>query len=395
MLTDPYFLKKKKKGKEMPTREEGEMSSLLCSPAAPLDLDDLLSEILLRLPPQPSSLPRASAVCRRWRNLASDPGFSRRFRRHHRRNPPLLGCFMRYGQQIHFQPTLEPPNRVPPARFSFPMEAINRHFCLLGCRHGLLLISHTFQGTPELLVWDPVSGHQHRLRIPPVFGENTPAQAAVLRATLGDTHHFKVVLVSADERNARVFGCVYSSETRVWGNIISTPASDLSLTVVDPSKPAVLVGDSIYMLLLGKSASIVKFDVHRQSLAVIPLPICSNTDCSRYYSVMRADGGGLGFLFVSFSDCTIQLWKRNTGSNGVVDSWVLARTIQLEKLLPIYSENRSDLLLQGFAEENNVVFLWMFLRLFMVQLDSLQVTKLPDIWFPCCHPFEGVYAAGI
>ncbi|MBC2899435.1 hypothetical protein CFC21_112275 [Triticum aestivum] len=47
---------------------------------APLDDDDLLSEILLRLPPLPSSLPRASAVCRRWRRLASDPCFCRRFR---------------------------------------------------------------------------------------------------------------------------------------------------------------------------------------------------------------------------------------------------------------------------------------------------------------------------
>uniref|UniRef100_A0A453N1T1 F-box domain-containing protein n=1 Tax=Aegilops tauschii subsp. strangulata TaxID=200361 RepID=A0A453N1T1_AEGTS len=50
-----------------------------------MDDDDLLCEILLRLPPQPCSLPRASLVCKRWRNLASDPGFSRRFRIHHRR----------------------------------------------------------------------------------------------------------------------------------------------------------------------------------------------------------------------------------------------------------------------------------------------------------------------
>uniref|UniRef100_A0A453MZD7 F-box domain-containing protein n=1 Tax=Aegilops tauschii subsp. strangulata TaxID=200361 RepID=A0A453MZD7_AEGTS len=50
---------------------------------SPLDDDDLLSEILLRLPPQPYSLPRASLVCKRWRGLASDPGFCRCFRIHH------------------------------------------------------------------------------------------------------------------------------------------------------------------------------------------------------------------------------------------------------------------------------------------------------------------------
>ncbi|BAT09837.1 Os10g0139600 [Oryza sativa Japonica Group] len=41
------------------------------APPQPLDNDDLLSEILLRLPPQPSSLPRASLVCTRWRRLLS------------------------------------------------------------------------------------------------------------------------------------------------------------------------------------------------------------------------------------------------------------------------------------------------------------------------------------
>lgn len=56
----------------------------------PLENDDLLDKILLRLPPLPSSLPRASAVCKRWRGLVSDP----RFRAHHRRNHPLLGFFI-------------------------------------------------------------------------------------------------------------------------------------------------------------------------------------------------------------------------------------------------------------------------------------------------------------
>ena len=90
------------------------------SPAAapPLEDDDLLTEILLRLPPQPSSLPRASAVCKRWRHLVSDLRFIRSFRRHHRRNPPpLLGFFSRHVDRIAFQSTMEPPNRVPPGRF--------------------------------------------------------------------------------------------------------------------------------------------------------------------------------------------------------------------------------------------------------------------------------------
>ncbi|KAM3296592.1 hypothetical protein ACQJBY_038769 [Aegilops geniculata] len=62
--------------------------------AAPLEDEDLLSEILLRLPPLPSSLPRASLACKLWWRIVSDARFLRRFREHHRRNPPLLGCFV-------------------------------------------------------------------------------------------------------------------------------------------------------------------------------------------------------------------------------------------------------------------------------------------------------------
>ncbi|KAM0827117.1 hypothetical protein ACQ4PT_068405 [Festuca glaucescens] len=110
------------------------------SPATgPLDDDDLLCEILLRLPPQPSSVPRASAVCKRWRSLISDPGFFRRFRLRHRRNPPLLGFFDRYDG-LSFLPTLEAPNRVPPGRFSLEHDDDFERSMSLGCRHGLFLI---------------------------------------------------------------------------------------------------------------------------------------------------------------------------------------------------------------------------------------------------------------
>ncbi|XP_051210983.1 uncharacterized protein [Lolium perenne] len=78
----------------------------------------MLWEILLRLPPQPSSLPRASAVCRRWRHLVTDPKFHRQFRIHHRK-PPLLGAFSwRSKRGIMFNTILDPPDRIPLIRFS-------------------------------------------------------------------------------------------------------------------------------------------------------------------------------------------------------------------------------------------------------------------------------------
>jgi hypothetical protein len=114
------------------------------SPAAlssPLEDDDLLREILLRLPPLPSSLPRASAVCKRWLGLITDPKFAHQFRIHHR-NLPILGVFEYKNQRIVFNPTSGPPDRIPPERFDVGRchRDINN---VLECRHGRVLIKNT------------------------------------------------------------------------------------------------------------------------------------------------------------------------------------------------------------------------------------------------------------
>ncbi|XP_044406033.1 uncharacterized protein [Triticum aestivum] len=371
------------------------MSSPRSSAAAPLDDDDLLAEILLRLPPQPSSLPRASAVCKFWRSLASDPGFSRRFRAHHRRNPPLLGCFVHDFCEVRFQPTLEPPNRAPQSRFPFAIAAGDR-FHILGCRHGLVLIFHDSQ--KQLLVWDPFTGDQHRLDIPPGFAvEKTWIGAAVLRAP-GDFHHFQVVLVgNSDIQSTQAVASVYSSLTGVWDRLISTPLPPEDsgfLTMVYTGMPAVMVGGSFYWLLYGNSQEILEFDLDKRSLALIPMPVGNTRDMGEgNIWVMPAEGAGLGFLFLR-GFCA-QLWKRKTDCKGV-SSWVLGRSIDLDKLLSLNSEMEIGYpSILGFAEDNNVVLLWTSVGIFTVQFESLQFKKLFEShdWYRCC-PFEGVYTAG-
>ncbi|XP_020199528.1 uncharacterized protein [Aegilops tauschii subsp. strangulata] len=133
-------------------------------PRPSLDDDDLLSEILLRLPPRPSSLPRASLVCRRWHSLVSHPAFRRRFRVHHRRgSPPLLGFFDDHHRNT-FQPALGAPDRLPRGLFSLELDG---SYTTLGWRHGLALFF--FPVSLQVLVWDPVAGGQHRLTVPPEF----------------------------------------------------------------------------------------------------------------------------------------------------------------------------------------------------------------------------------
>jgi hypothetical protein len=67
------------------------------------------------------------------------------------------------------------------------------------------------------------------------------------------------------------------------------------------------------------------------------------------------EDGGLGFLILS--KFTAQLWKRKMNCDGV-NSWLLERTIALDKLLSINSEWATEHpFILGFAENNNVVLL--------------------------------------
>ncbi|KAK1614211.1 hypothetical protein QYE76_019728 [Lolium multiflorum] len=372
------------------------MKSLRRSPAAdPTEDDDLLWEILLRLPPQPSSLPRASLVCKRWRRLVSDSVFFRRFQLHHRRNPPLLGLFDRC-QCLPFVPALEAPNRVPPWRFSLQTEDDVGCPTSLGCRHGLVLLH--LPKSLQVLVWDPFTGDQHRIALPPRFcAKGTMINGAVLRTT-GHVH-FQVVLVTADDGGSHrlAFACVYSSHTGRWGDLVSTPIPSepevhldfLSPTVVNP-QAAVLVGNSLHWLLFGCNfAGILDFDLDRHRLAVtqVPLDILAQGDD---VAITRTEWGGLGFILLS--DFSAHLWNREHDCNGVA-SWVLRRTIDLDKLLSLnLEEERDPLTIIGFAESSNVVLLWTG-SLFMVQLESLQFKKLSETNMVACSPFESVYAA--
>ncbi|KAM3295783.1 hypothetical protein ACQJBY_038213 [Aegilops geniculata] len=321
--------------------------------AAPLDDDDLLSEILLRLHPLPSSLPRASLVCRRWRLLVSDPRFARRFCLHHRRNPPLLGL-LHIGfrtRELSFVPTLEPPNRIPPGRFSLNFDGDGDPFALLGCRHGLVLVYHS--SCKQILVWDPVTADQHRIAVPPGFArdEGRPQISGAVLRSAGDAQHFHVALTVVDyedKQHRQALACVYSSETGVWGDLVSSllPCEASAGMLVITEKRAVLVGHSLYWLLMGNVVGLLEFDLERQVLAVIRMPMDLVAKGSYDICVMQAEDGGLGLFCVLQLDYIAQLWKRKTDCHGVA-SWVLGRTIELDKLIPMNLPEKMPVVVLG------------------------------------------------
>ncbi|KAL6594996.1 hypothetical protein ACP70R_048099 [Stipagrostis hirtigluma subsp. patula] len=346
------------------------------SRASPLDNDDLLAEILLRLPPQPSCLPRVGLVCRQWRRLVVDPRFVRRFRAHHRA-PPVLGFFLTSGR---FFPTQEPPERAPPTLSALDPWGGHQTGVLSwrfhGCRHGLVLSEITTKKSglriKELMVFDPMTGDLSRVPITTRDPATTLVAVVVVAARGGiDRRSFRLVaLFSVSDKGRRgMAASVYSSDSGTWVDSIGTVFPQPVYSIHHPST---LVGNAVYWLLY--NGEILQFDLERQSLATIKQP--PHGDVVDYSCWIMPAGDGHFGLAVLFGRC-IQFLERETEFSSAA-GWELCRIVQLDRVLPLeLKENVSPLRLIGFAEESNVIFISADDGVFMIHLESMQFNKVP------------------
>lgn len=378
------------------------------------DNDDLLREILLRLPPLPSSLPRASLVCKRWRRLVADPFFLRRFREHHHGTPPpLLGYFFSDPGGPVFVPTMAPPDCIPPERFSLPRQpgAAGERLFFLGCRHGLALLIN--RRRLHAVVWDPVAGCRATVAYPPEFTTDNGAhccRGTVLMSTAaatadgvgdGQLRPFKVILIRTDDVHdgrIRVSMCVYESKTGKWGHTISTVIIPLSVS----NLPSVLIGNTLCGFLRWPNG-ILEFDLERHSLGIIKTPKSLCPIDRSFFQVVRTQDGELGLAILY--KLTMELWKRKASSPDGAVGWVLKKTIQLDNLLPIprmnmVDSNLSSARILGFDEDNNVIHVSTFTSgAFAIRLDSMKFTELFNVYrigsYQSCYPYTGFYTAGV
>ncbi|TVU40782.1 hypothetical protein EJB05_14259, partial [Eragrostis curvula] len=220
-------------------------------------IEDAISEILLRaLPDEPAELVRASLACKLWRRILTDPVFLRRYREFHR-TPPLLGFFhnLKDGRTPRFVPTTTASSPVPQPEFD------GHDWWAYDCRHGrvLLGLGSRRDGPDGFVVWDPITGDQHRLPRP--YGDwHLYGTSAVLCAVASCNHRnchagpFNVVYMGSYYDD--IAGCwiiqasVYSSETGMWAKSASL---DFNCTCYSTSRA--LIGDVLYFTILGDCAS--------------------------------------------------------------------------------------------------------------------------------------------
>jgi hypothetical protein len=338
--------------------------------AAAALMDELVEEILLRIPPDdPARLLHAALVCKRWRRIVSDPRFRSRFCEFHR-TPPMLGFIRNHERGSSFVSTSS--FRAPPA------DRVNSR--AIDARHGRVLLqsrgpSDHNPWEDSFHVWVPITGERRKLPVllpGPIYPWSWNAAVLCAAATEGcehlDCHRgpFLVVFVGNGDVVETPVMCahVYSSESDSWSQQISAPHiyDDLGLN------PSAFAENSLYFRCM---QSVLKYDLATQELSLILLP-----EQSFFWGcalLMATEGGGLGLAYIFTS--RLYLWSRKAGPNNGA-GWA-RKVIKLTALLPAHDDSLVPMGLTGFAHGLDVFFVRTSVGIFTFDLKSIRfITKV-------------------
>ncbi|XP_015645619.1 uncharacterized protein [Oryza sativa Japonica Group] len=332
-------------------------------------IDDLTTEILLRIPPdEPASLVRASLVCKPWCRIITDPAFLRRYRAFHR-TPPMLGFLHNVDgdKAISSVPRFVPTTTAASSPFSPPAIGSPHWWWALDCRHGRVLIN--LFNPMELMVWDPITGDHHRFPVPP--HPHAYCTGAVLCAARDcrhlDCHQgpFLVVFVGSGEHGYHYsWACLYSSETGEWSSKVSI-VFDSYVEML----PSLLVEDMLFFIC-ENGIRILGYDIGRHELWEIEPPLWDDYQGG---TLMTAEDGGLGFATMETRGLVLWSWYVDD-DDGIAD-WEQLRVIKLEMLIPVDNPSVS-LDLVGFIEGTQTIFVSSDVGVFAIGLKSGQVKKI-------------------
>jgi hypothetical protein len=247
-----------------------------------------------------------------------------------------------------------------------------------------------------VFVCAPITGEWCCVAVPPEFAWRFFNGAVLCAAddqghVHGSCHSspVKVVLVSMATTKNLPYARVYSSGTGKWGTLISTEAPCEIF-----SKPAVLLGNRLYWLCMGDD--ILEFDLGERSLTVTrgPDPVTNDFFCIGC-RIIQAEHGVVGYAKLSYP--RFQMWEKNINGYGVA-TWVPWKTIEMDIILklPPLTEEEVTVVLLGYEEDYDIIFLSVSGNVFMVQLKSMQSTKLYEGIEKTYryHPFKSFYTPG-
>jgi hypothetical protein len=246
----------------------------------------------------------------------------------------------------------------------------------------------------QLIVWDPITDDRCHVAVPSEFKKIRTGAVLCAIDNQGHQHGvchsspFKVALLTTNGHGTQAAVRVYSSETSIWGDLISI---ELTRMYKDSfiSTPSTLVGNTLYWWTgydWWTRYSILAFDLDRQCLAEIEKPsFC--LPCQSVQTIQTKDGG-LGFVALDSKETCLEMWERKVNCSGV-DTWVLSKFITLKKILGNYKQGANIL---RYVEGVHAIFLQTGSSTFMVQLESMQSQELVKFdYLPKNHPFASFY----
>ncbi|KAK3124312.1 hypothetical protein QOZ80_7BG0584810 [Eleusine coracana subsp. coracana] len=357
-----------------------------------MDQLDLVSEFLLRLPPdEPACLVRASLVRKSWLGILSDPVFIRRYRAFHR-TPPLMGLFqnLRFEDENDSIPRFVP--AVVPSPLSQPeLQFLGTNKTVMDCRHGLVLVRLANGG---LVVWDPITRIQHQL--PPVpegpFRQDYFTAAVICARAMCDHFDcrgspFRVVFAATESTNedTAIWVSVYSSHNQAWTTSTAGHFGPPITSASDVMGSSLLAGGGLHFNL-NRGRRIVRYDLDGDVLSEIdppPLPLDNIV-------LMAMEHGGLGAAaMVNYS---VHIWSR--GDN---DAWMIHQVISLDPLITMRMGNPETVqLVIGAAEMSGYLFVTTHNQIYSLDLKSGRLNKISDNGtYLTVFPYECFYTLSL
>ncbi|KAI4982089.1 hypothetical protein ZWY2020_022581 [Hordeum vulgare] len=325
-------------------------------------LDELVGEVLLRLPPdEPEHLFRAAIVCKSWLRIVCDPAFCRRYRDFHGA-PPLLGLLhmlqvLQGGPAHRFASTTSMPD------FPYPgSDRDGEHPTPLDCRHGRVLVHMVQERSLVFVVSDPLTGDRHV--VPALDFDSLIWTAAVFCVADGCQHldcqggPFRVAFLATGSADRVVKARVYSSVTEYFYH----------LPYVMPRRVAV-IGDAVYFTLQSVD-KIIKYNLPNSCFSMINQPPHDLTPMT----LMGMEDSSLGFACINNSSLCV--WSRKVDSEAAAE-WVQCRVIELEKIIPDV-DLKWEPFVVGSAEGVGVIFISTDVGLFTIELKSGRARKVDE-----------------
>ncbi|CAL4941218.1 unnamed protein product [Urochloa decumbens] len=323
--------------------------------------DDALAEILLRVPPHPNCLARASLAGKGPRRVTTSPDFHRTFRkRHNSAPPPLLGFFHDDGDlPSNFLPVGDSPDRVSAAAFD-PMEE-EPGWRVVDSRHGRVLLR-----SPDrlrFLVWEPMAGRRSYVDVPP------PDHA----------EHYKF--------SSAALVCTAAHEEE--GHHIDCHDCPLSILFVRNVAYWTMAG------AMGIQEGILAFELESQRLYQIGQPAYIFDAEHEHVQVMEEEGGRLGLVVAC--GLTLQLWVLLEYNGEGTERWEMQGEVYLDDDLfsgePMFEDYY---LLWILGMDGSLVFLRTEVGIFEVDLLTEQSKRLWDGHeIEALYPYRSFYRQGI